>query len=96
MSSASSIGYVGGSGGSHLIPYPPAPFDHLRYRILIQAPAGLANGVHYSEITLQGVKSCDGILKILVSKTYNPGVGNVLTPYARPILLVLTEKRRAV
>ena len=54
---------VGGiSGGSHLIPNPSAPLNHLRYRILIQAPARLPDGIHDRKITLQCIEGSNGVL----------------------------------
>ena len=60
---------IGGSRGSHLIPYPAAPFYHLRYCILVQAPAGLPDGIDDGEVALQSVQRRNGILISAVSES---------------------------
>lgn len=54
---------VGGiSGGSHLISNPSAPLNHLRYRILIQAPTRLSDGIDDCKVTLQCIEGSNGVL----------------------------------
>lgn len=57
-----------GSRGSHLVSYPAAPFNHLRYCILVHAPARFSDGIQGSKVALQGIEGLDSILRGCISE----------------------------
>lgn len=54
---------AGLAGTAHLIANLATPLEHLWYRLLIHAPARLANGIDNGKVGLQRIQGRDGSLR---------------------------------